>query len=414
MKQPQIELHLSRKLFNDAYYPFLFAYSNRYDVYYGGSGSGKSHFITQKILIKALKQKRKVLIIRKVARTLKDSVFQLLLDTLKQFQLYERCTINYSTFSITLPNGSQFLFKGIDDEGEKIKSITGITDCWIEEATELFQNDFTQLDLRLRTLEPNPQIFLSFNPTSKVNWVYKHFFENGKPDSCSILKTTYKDNRFLPESYIATLEALQSTNPAYYRIYALGEFASLDKLIYSNYSVEEFDIKQVKGTAIVGLDFGYIADATALIAGKVDEANKVIYIADEHYQTGLLNDAIAKLITDKGYSKEIIIADSAEQKSIEEIKRKGIPRIRPASKGQGSVIHGIQFIQQFKLIVHPKCENTITELQNYAWRKDKHSNEYVNEPIDSFNHCLDALRYAVQIVNQSNKLQTINKAAFGL
>lgn len=184
-----------------------------------------------------MNRRRKVLIIRKVARTLKDSVFQLVLDTLEQFQFLPYCKINNSTFSITLPNGSVFLFKGIDDGGEKIKSITGITDIFIEEATELIYDDFSQLDLRLRENATDLQMMLCFNPVSKVNWCFKHWFENGTPPNTLIVKTTYKDNRFLPDAYIKSLESMMNTNPVYYRIYALGEFASLDKLVFSNWEV---------------------------------------------------------------------------------------------------------------------------------------------------------------------------------
>ena len=163
-----INLKLSRTLFNDIYYPQLFDYNKRYEVYYGGAGSGKSVFIAQKLLLKAINNKRKVLIIRKYGTTLRDSVFQLVIDTLKKWKIYEYCRINLSTYTITLPNESVFLFKGLDDS-EKIKSITDITDIWCEEATELSLDEYTQLDLRLRALVEDLQIFCSFNPVSKAN-----------------------------------------------------------------------------------------------------------------------------------------------------------------------------------------------------------------------------------------------------
>ena len=120
------------------------------------------------------------------------------------------------------------------------------------------------------------------------------------------------------------------------------------------------------------------------------------------------------MIIYKGYGKEVIIADSAEQKSIEEIKRAGVVRIKPAEKGKGSILQGIQKLQQYKLLINPKCQNLITELQNYSWKKDKQSNEYINEPQDSFNHCIDALRYSLQCVDSYRKIKTLNKAILGL
>nr|DAJ70454.1 MAG TPA: terminase large subunit [Caudoviricetes sp.] len=170
-----INIKLSKKLFNETYYPYLLDYKHRYEVYYGGAGSGKSVFVAQKLIFKALNQKRKILVIRKVGTTLKDSVFQLINDTLKEWKIYNLCQVNLSTYTITLPNDSVFLFKGLDDR-EKIKSITDITDIWCEEATELAEDDYTQLDLRLRALKPDLQLICSFNPVSKANWVYKKWF----------------------------------------------------------------------------------------------------------------------------------------------------------------------------------------------------------------------------------------------
>lgn len=407
-----LNINISKKIFNEAYYPMLLDYSNRYEVYYGSAGSGKSVFLSQKLIIKALRQQRRILVVRKVARTIRDSVFQLILNTLSQFHLIELCSVNKTNFTIGLPNGSQFLFYGLDNS-EKMKSITDITDIWIEEATETTQDDFNQLDLRLRAQKPFLQIYLSFNPVSRANWVYKYFFESGTPANTKILKTTYKDNRFLPQDYINALEEMEKTNPTYYKIYALGEFCSLDKLIFNNWEIGTAE--ETKDYALLlGLDFGFVNDATAFVVAYLDEENKRIYIDNELYQTGLLNDQIANAIKYMGFSKSVIIADSAEQKSIEEIRREGIIRIKPASKGKGSILQGIQKLQQYKLIVNPRCTNMITELQNYSWKKDKATNEYINEPNDNFNHLCDSLRYSLQCVENQNKIQTFNKASFGL
>lgn len=407
-----INIQVSRKIFNEAYYSSLLDYDNRYEVYYGGAGSGKSVFVAQKILIKALNNKRRILIVRKVARTIRDSVFQLMLNTLSQFQLLDKCSVNKTNFTIELPNGSQFLFYGMDNS-EKMKSITDITDIWIEEATEINYDDFSQLDLRLRAKKPDLQIFLSFNPVSKVNWCYKYWFENGEPPQTKILQTTYKDNRFLPQDYIDALEQMKTTNPTYYNIYALGQFCSLDKLVFNNWTTGTIeDTKDME--LLLGLDFGYVNDATAFIVAYLDEANKTIYIEQEVYQTGLLNNQIADFIKYMGFAKSVIIADSAEQKSIEEIKQQGIPRIKPAAKGQGSIMQGIQKLQQYKIIVNPLCSNMIVELQNYSFKKDKATNEYINEPIDAFNHLCDALRYSLQCLDNKQRLQTVSKSNFRL
>jgi phage terminase large subunit len=409
----QINLSLKKELFNEAYFPYLFDYKNRYEVYYGGAGSGKSVFICQKLLVKAIKRRRKVLIIRKYATTLKDSVFQLVVDMLIKWQIYRFCRVNLSTYTITLPNGSIILFKGMDDS-EKIKSITDITDIWVEESTEISEDEYSQLDLRLRSLAGDLQFFVSFNPVSKVNYVYKKWFASDiVPPNTFILKTTYKDNKFLPAAYIESLQEKMQSNPTYYRIYVLGEFASLDKLVFNNWKREVFNHAEIKGSLIIGLDFGFVNDPSCIVASILDEENKKIYVFKEWGDTNKTNEELANIIISLGFEKSTIIADSAEQKSIEEIKRKGIRRIKPCAKGADSIIHGIQKLQQYEIVVHPECTGITTELENYAWQKDKKTNEYVNKPVDNFNHYIDALRYSLQCVD-SNKIKIMDKALLGL
>lgn len=408
----RINLNIPNDIFNESFLGYRTDYSHRFEIYYGGAGSGKSHFITQKILIKALRSRRKVLIMRKVGSTLKDSVWQLVIDNLAQLRLLQFCKINKSIFMIELPNGSILLFKGMDDS-EKIKSITGITDVWVEEATEFTEEDIEQLNLRLRAKVKNLQMFFSFNPVSKANWVYRRWFAKGAvvTSDTVIHQSTYKDNRFLPEDYIATIEKMAKTNPTYYRIYALGEFASLDKLVFNNWRIGTVEDAN-DWDMLCGLDFGYTNDPTAFVVSFTD--NQTLYVAKEFVRTGLLNNQIATAVTELGFAKSTIIGDSAEVKSIEELKRDGLYRIYPAVKGQGSVLQGIQKLQQFDIVVDPSCEHTITELQNYAWKKDRQSGEYVNEPIDEFNHCIDALRYSLQCQDKYKRLTMFSKSTLGL
>ena len=405
-------LHISGEIFNGSFRPFLKDYTHRFEVYYGGAGSGKSVFIAQKILIKALISKRKVLIMRKVGATLKDSVWQLVIDTLAKFQILSYCKVNKSTFTIELPNGSMMLFKGMDDS-EKIKSIVGITDIWAEEATEFTEEDIEQLNLRLRAKADGLQMFFSFNPVSKANWVFRKWFAKGVTvtDDTVIHQSTYKDNKFLPDDYIQAIEKMAKSNPTYYRIYALGEFASLDKLVFNNWRIGTVE-DTASWNLLCGLDFGYTNDPTAFVVSFVD--GEQMYVAKEFVRTGLLNNQIATAIKELGFAKSTIIGDSAEVKSIEELKRDGLYRIYPAVKGQGSILQGIQKLQQYDIVVDPSCEHVITELQNYAWKKDRQTGEYVNEPIDEFNHCIDALRYSLQCLDKYKKLTTFSKSTLGL
>lgn len=409
-----MKINLKKSIFNKAYLPYLQDYSKRYEIYYGGAGSGKSKFVSQKLVYKAMQSLRKILVLRKVNRTTKNSTFQILQDTLNEWKLLPYCKVNKTDFSIMLPNGSQFICIGLDDQ-EKLKSIVGLTDAWLEEATEFTQNDFNQVDLRIRERVDASQIILSFNPVSKANWCFLQFFkEDPTLDAfragCNIVHTNYLDNKFLPDEYIKSLLLLETTNPVFYKIYALGEFGSLDKLVYNNWQSIEFDYTQIKGKRCLGLDFGYTNDPTALTCSIVDDENKRLYVYQTWGGTGYLNDQIAKKLIELGYGRSTIIADSAEAKSIDEIKLAGVRRILPATKGPGSILQGIQRVQQYEIIVHPSCTELIEELQNYSWTKDKATNEYINKPVDKFNHYLDALRYSLQCIDDRPKIKMMDKS----
>ena len=404
---------LNPAIFNDWIFKDIADYSKRIEVYYGGAGSGKSFGATQKILLKALKYRRKVLVIRKIQRTIKDSIWALMISHLHSSGFYSACRVNRSDFEIELPNGSIFIFKGLDDP-EKIKSIDGITDIVIEEATELTEDDFTQLNLRLRALVDNLQIYLMFNPISKKNWVYDYFFVRALPLNVKVVKTTYQDNKFLSDEYRAELERLKDRNPAYYRIYCLGEFATLDKLVFPVYTtkiVSEADIEGLKRW--IGVDFGYVNDPSAVVWGYIDTARKRIYVTGEYVKRGMKNNEIAETMTDLGLHKDKSYGDSAERKSIDEIHDKGV-NIEPTEKGKDSVIHGIQWIQQYDLIIDERCFKVREELDNYTWQKDKKTGEYINEPVDTFNHTIDAIRYGLNKYIKGVKTPTVVKKPRGL
>ena len=414
---------ISKKCFNEAYLPQLENYNSRFNIFYGGAGSGKSHFVFQKMIFKYLKySNRKCLVVRKVNNTLRDSCFALVKSILSDWQLYDQCKINKTDLTVELPNGSHFIFKGMDDP-EKIKSIANIDDIIVEECTEVDEFDFDQLSLRLRSRNQYNQVHCMFNPVSKENWVYKRWFKEGanyNKDNTVILHTTYKNNKFLPKEYIENLLDMERTNPAYFRIYALGEFATLDKLIYTNWRVENFDYREILRTvkdskAIFSLDFGFTNDPTAFVCSIIDKINKKLWIFDEFQEKGLLNDEIAQKITEMGFRKEIIICDSAEPKSIEELRRNGLDRVKAAVKGKDSIINGINLLQQFEVIIHSKCIFIQEEFKNYTWKKGK-DGEYINVPIDKYNHGLDALRYGVStdVGTVSNKVLLLDRKLLGL
>lgn len=410
-----IQLNINKNVFLPCYQPYINDYTNRYNIYYGGRGSGKTRFVIDKLLIKGLKEKRMILLMRKTTANCKFSVWKELKEAVERFKLTQYFTFYESDYSaVCRLNGTTFKCLGLDI-AEKIKGFSEVSDVLLEEATEFSKEDFELIDGTVRSVKYTLplQIYLLFNPVSKANWVYSHFgFDNDiTPPNTFILKTTYLDNKHLSQDYIERMEHMKETNPTRWKIEALGSFVSLDRLIFQNYTVEEFDYTKIKGELLVGLDFGFQVDISALTASILDEENKTIYIFREWGETGKTNEELYKIISSLGFAKSVIVADSAEPKSIEELRRLGLTRIKPAVKGPDSIIHGIQKLLNYKIIVHPSCQGIITEFENYSWQKDRNG-EYINKPIDSFNHFCDSLRYSLQCVDNSRKLKTLSKSLF--
>ena len=397
---PTINLNISKQIFCPIYLPYLYDYSKRYNVYYGGRASGKTKFIMQKLLIKGLRERRTILLMRKQTTQLRDSVWKEMLQTISDFHLLDYFSINKTEFRITCNiNGTEFKCLGLD-ELEKIKGFADISDVFMDEVTGFNKEDVELIDGTLRSpkFKLPLQMYFAFNPISKANFVYTYFgFDTGiVPQNTFILKSTYLDNPFLGANVAERYEALKQRDYQRWQIEALGDFVSLDRLVFQNVKVEEFNHADIKGQLICGLDYGFVNDISAFVASLLDEENKKLYVFKIWGDTNKTNQELANIIKAMGFGKSVIIADCAEQKSIEEMRREGIIKIKPSVKGADSIIHGIQKLQQYEIIVHPDCEGIITEFQNYAWQKDKQSGEYINKPIDAFNHYIDALRYSLQ------------------
>jgi len=413
-----INLNIKKSVFLPCYQPYINDYDNRYNVYYGGRGSGKTIFVIQKLLLKGLKEKRMILLMRKTTANCKFSVWKELKAAVERFKLTQYFTFYESDYSAVCKiNGTVFKCCGLDI-AEKIKGFSEISDVVLEEATEFSPEDIDLIDGTVRSIKYKLplQIYFLFNPVSKANYVFKRFgFDTGiVPPNTFILKTTYLDNPYLSQDYIERMENMRLTNPTRWKIEALGDFVSLDKLVFQNYKVEEFNHTEIKGELIIGMDFGFVNDVSTIVASVVDTNNNRIYIFKEWGDTNKTNDELAAIISSLGFAKSVIIADAAEPKSIEEIRRKGISKMRPCVKGPDSILHGIQKLQQYEIVVHPNCQGIITEFENYSWVKDKKSGEYINKPIDDFNHYIDALRYSLQIVYTTTKLKSFNKSALSL
>lgn len=411
---PKVNLKINKNIILPIYQPYIKDYSYRYNVYWGGRGSGKTKFIMQKLLIKGLFEKRCILLMRKETNKLRNTVWKELNEVISEFKLGRFFEINKSEFRVTCTlNGTEIVCLGLDDP-EKIKGFASMSDVFMDEITGFNEEDIELIDGTLRSTKYNLplQMYFAFNPISKANFVYKYFGfkDNITPPDTFILHSTYLDNPFLNESYIKRMENMKERNYNRWKIEAVGQWVTLDKLIFQNWKQEEFDHADIKGTLLVGLDFGFVNDISALVASIIDETNKRIYIFKTWGDTNKTNSDLAGIITNLGFSKSVIVADAAEPKSIEEIKKSGIQKIRACKKGPDSVIHGIQQLQNYEIIVHPSCEGIITEFENYTWQKDKKTNEYINKPIDMFNHYIDALRYSLQCVGK--KMKTLNKDLF--
>ena len=376
----------------------------------GGKGSKKSTTCALNFIIRLMKYSgSNLLCVRQVMDTHRSSTFAQLNWAIERLGVGELWKSTVSPMELTyLPTGQKILFRGFDDP-LKLASTTVANGhlcwVWVEEAYEIEQESaFDQLDLSVPRGSVPPPLFkqttITFNPWSERHWLKGRFFDRVN-DGVSIYSTTYKDNEFLDATDIAVFDAMRVNNPRRYAVAGLGEWGVSEGLVFENWRSEDFRLDKIERGKewqfrhIFGLDYGYTNDPTAFIAAAVNQVEKRLYIFDEHYERRMLNSDIAAMIRRKGYQKERIRADSAEPKSNDDLRRLGITRIVPSEKGHDSIINGIVGIQEYEIIVHPLCKNTLKELGSYRFRrlKDGSMDRY---PVDSDNHLMDALRYAAQ------------------
>jgi phage terminase large subunit len=361
----------------------------RYVLDYGGRGSGKSVAASQTLLEHGLQRKGRMLVVRKVGRTLRLSVFPRLLTELSKWNILQKCKVNKQDMAIVLPNGTEINCIGADDP-EKIKSVEDAWFAWIEEADALTEQDFDSIDYVLRS--GGDRILLTFNPPPAVpgvpHWIKKRFIDNAD-DSSTVLKTTWRDNPFLPASYVERLEALKTSNPELYRMWALGEFVGLSGAIFKNWGIVD-EIPENAEFIGYGLDFGFSVDPAALIASY--RYNGEFYHREIIYATDLTNADLIHEMESVGIGyNEDIIADSAEPKSIEELRRAGF-FVRPAVKGPDSVRAGVDFLRGFRHNIEKGSSGLIAEFGTYSWKTGSDGKQKP-QPIDAYNHGIDAIRY---------------------
>ena len=350
------------------------------------------------------------LVVRKVERTLRDSCFSDLLWAIDRLGVSAHWEARRNPLEMTYkPTGQKIIFRGLDDP-YKIASISvphGVL-CWlwIEEFYEISrEEDFDMLDESIRGLLPDglfKRITMTMNPWNERHFAKARFFDafDKGEDGILAMTTDYRLNEWLSEQDLEMFEKMKQRNPRRYQVAGLGHWGIVEGLIYENWQSDQlFTIDELRNrhpdlNIFCGLDFGYTNDPSAFVVGFISKSARRIYIWDEFYQTGMSNREIAKKITDMGYAKEKIKADSAEPKSIDELKGLGL-RVKGARKGKDSINNGIQFIQDYEIIIHKRCANFTTEISNYQWDKDKFG-KLQNKPIDDFNHLQDATRYALE------------------
>ena len=388
-------------------YKDFWNFKGRYRVCKGSRGSKKSKTTALFFIYSMMKYPgANLLVVRKVYRTLKDSCFTDLKWAINILGVQDYWSVKESPLEIIyIPTGQKILFRGLDDP-LKVTSITVETGnlcwAWIEEAYEINkEQDFNMLDESIRGKIEEPlykQITLTFNPWNERHWLKKRFFDV-EDDNVMAKTTNYMCNEWLDESDKKLFEDMKKNNPRRYQVAGLGNWGIVEGLVYENWEEKEFDVNDIskrKGVkSAFGLDFGYANDPSAFFCGLIDVANKEIYVFDEIYKNAMKNRQIAEEIIRKGYGKEKIVADSQEPKSIDELYDLGLKGVRKSRKGRDSINNGVQYIQDYKIIIHPRCVNFITEISNYMWDKDKFDNP-VNKPVDDFNHLMDAMRYALE------------------
>lgn len=384
----------------DKYKPlFLETPKTRYYLITGGRGSGKSWTLSMFLLNLTYEEGHVILFTRWTLTSAFISIIPEFIDKIELMNKLEDFEITQSEI-INKATGSKILFRGIKtSQGTataNLKSIAGVTTWLLDEAEELVDEDiFDRIDLSVRAVDKPNRVLLVMNPATKEHWVYKRFFEEnivnsgftGTKNDCTYIHTTYLDNiENLNPTVVARFEEIRDRNPTKYNHIVLGNW--MDKaegVIFDNWRIGEFDLSLPFG---FGMDFGFSVDPTTLIKVAVDEDKGIIYVQECFVETGLTTTDIAKKVAKYCQPNDMIVADSAEPRLINEIYNSGF-NIIPCTKGPDSVRYGIKKMQDYQIIVGNDSKEIIKELNNYVWN-DKRS----DTPVDNYNHTIDAIRYA--------------------
>lgn len=403
---------------NDHFFDFIDDWESKFYLTVGGYGSSKSYHVAVKLIKKLLEEKRKVLVVREVFNTLRDSCYDLLEEVADAMGVKNEMKFRESPMQIKFANGSKIIFKGMDDP-KKVKSLNGVSIVWLEECSEIKYEGFKELLGRLRHLTKSNHFILSTNPVSKQNWCYKHFFKDSRKDlfilddqelyEKRIIRlgntlyhhSTVDDNFFVPQSYIEQLDELKIHDPDLYRIARKGMFGANGLLVFPQFEVMEHnkilkEIKNIEGTILLknGMDFGFVTSYNALLRLAIDHDNKTLYILWEYYSKGKTDNEIERDIREFKETKELIKADCAEPKAIKFYKDQGF-RMQACKKFKGSRKQYTKKVKRFKRIVcSSNCPNTREELEELTFKVDKFG-EIIEDEFNIDPHTLSAIWYAL-------------------
>ena len=402
---------------NPHFEDFLFDWLTKFQFLVGGYGSSKSYHVALKLILKLLSEKRTALVVREVYDTHRDSTFSLLEEIVIDLGLDYKIKCMTSPMQLRFPNGSKIIFKGMDKPA-KLKSINNVSIVWIEECSEVKYAGFKELLGRLRHPTLDLHMLLSTNPVGEDNWSFKHFFKDDQnrrivlddnelyEKRTIITNDTYyhhstaDDNLFLPESYIKQLDEMEEYDPDLYRIARKGRFGVNGIRVLPQF--EEWPREMVMeaiGTMRdpierVGMDFGFEDSYNAIVRMAVDHKQKILYIYWQYYKNKMTDDHTAVEIDEFRQSEELIIADSAEPKTIQYFKQKGF-RMKGAKKFQGSRLANTKKVKRFKKIICASdCVDVVRELKYLTYKLDKNGHIIPDEfSIDP--HTFSAIWYGL-------------------
>lgn len=365
----------------------------RYRILYGGRGAGRSWTVARKLLVRAGAEPIRILCAREMQSSIRDSVYRLLIDQAERLGLpgFEatRDEIRHTG------TGSLFIFEGLRHNVTKIKSMEGIDVAWVEEAERVSEESWNVLIPTIR--KPGSEIVVTFNPDQETDPTYRRFVIRPPPDSV-VLRVSSADNPWLPQVLRAERDYLYRVDPDAAAHVWGGECrtATDAQVLRGKWVVEEFD-PAPDWNPLHGADFGFAQDPTTLLRCYVQD--RVLYISHEAYKIGLeLDDTPAHWARHvPGAADYVIRADSARPESISYLRRHGVPRIASVAKWNGSVADGIAHLRQYeRIVIHPRCKHTADEARHYSYKVDARTGDVLPQIVDANNHCLDALRYALE------------------